>query len=332
MLLIWILVVTGFLSFVFSGAETGLYRLSRVRLRIGIEKRSFSYRLLGKAIADGPGLLLATLIGNNLANYVATSAVMALLLRVVTDTSTAEALTTAVTAPVFFVFAEMIPKSLFLYRADTLMPYAGPVLFVSHRVLQWSGVIGVLKAVSDLFAKVVGSERSSTNLVSGTPKQHIRAILAESREEGLLSHVQADIVGRLATIPHTPLRAVMTPLGRVETVDVTCGRDGLLKVLREHPFTRLPVYEGRPDHIIGYLNIYDALADGGNLADLQPLVKPIHRLAAETSVTHAIELMRRRGHPIVLVEHRGLAGQARPIGIVTMKDLVEELVGELAAW
>jgi len=332
MLLIPVLVMSGFLSFVFSGAETGLYQLSRVRLRIGIERRSFSYRLLGKVVADGPGLLLATLIGNNLANYAATSVVMALFLRVVTDTSAAEALTAAVTAPVFFVFAEMFPKNLFLYRADALMPYAGPVLYVWHRLLLWSGVLPVMKAASDLFARAVGSERSSTSLVSGTPKQHIRTILAESREEGLLSRVQADIVNRLVTVPHTPLRAVMTPLGRVERVNVACGREELLRILREHSFTRLPVYEERPDHVIGYLNVYDALADGDGLRDLRGLVKPIHRLGAEMSVTHAIEVMRRQGHRIVLVEHRGLAGQGRPIGIVTMKDLVEELVGELAAW
>ncbi len=332
MLLIGLLILTGFLSGVYSGAETGMYQFSRVRLRLGVEKRKFSYRLLGKVSMDGPGMLLTTLIGTNLSNYIATSIVTTLFLRVMTDPHTAEVATTAVTAPVFFVFAEMIPKSLFLYRADILMPYVSPVLFVSHRVFRWSGVIAVLKAVSDFFAKLVGSERSSTSLISGTPKQHIRTILAESREEGLLSRVQADIVNRLVTIPHTQLRAVMTPLGRVQKVDVACGREELLKILREYSFTRLPVYETRQTNVIGYLNVYDTLAEDRDFADLRNMVKPIGRLGADTSVTEAIEVMRQKGHRVLLVEHRGLSGQARAIGIVTMKDLVEELVGELATW
>ena len=62
------------LSGLFAGSETGMYQLSRVRLRLGVEKKQFSYVVLGKVMGDSSGLLLSTLVGNNLTNYLATSA------------------------------------------------------------------------------------------------------------------------------------------------------------------------------------------------------------------------------------------------------------------
>ena len=84
--------------------------------------------------------------------------------------------------------------------------------------------------------------------------------------------------------------------------------------------------------VIGFINIYEALSSTEQFAELHNFVKPIRKLAANTAVTDAINIMRNENQKIVLVMRKTHVGRERPIGIVTMKDLVEELLGELAEW
>ena len=115
----------------FSGSETGLYQLSRLRLRLGIEKKQLPFVILGRCLHDSSGLLLSLLIGNNLVNYLATSLVTtAFLGRLGAEFEhRAEFLATLVMVPILFVFSELIPKNLFFLscgRADAL-PLTGPL-------------------------------------------------------------------------------------------------------------------------------------------------------------------------------------------------------------
>jgi len=111
--LILVAVFTVILSGLFAGAETGIYQLSRLRLRLGIEKRRLSFVILGKAMGDSPALLLSMLVANNLTHYFVTSIVTFLLLSKVEAAHTAELFATFITVPILFVFAELIPKNIF---------------------------------------------------------------------------------------------------------------------------------------------------------------------------------------------------------------------------
>jgi putative hemolysin len=161
---------------------------------------------------------------------------------------------------------------------------------------------------------------------------HIKALLHETREEGLLSSVQTDIVNRLISIPQLPVRSVMIPISKVRMVAEGCDRAGLLSKLREAPFTRWPVYRNSPSNIIGFINIYEVLSSREDVPDLAGFVKPMRTLPANTAVIDAIDIVQRENHKIVLVARGGRADQGKPIGIVTMKDLAEELLGELTEW
>jgi putative hemolysin len=156
--------------------------------------------------------------------------------------------------------------------------------------------------------------------------------VAETREEGLLSPVQSEIVDRFVNIPHVRLGAVMVPLGRVQSLDVHNDRATLMDRLQRFALTRFPVWEGAPTQIIGFVHIYDVLTSSVAFDDLRPFVQPILHLDAETLVIDAIRTMRRNGLEIVLVVRTRRSGRDIPIGIVTMKDLVEEFLGELAEW
>jgi CBS domain containing-hemolysin-like protein len=128
------------------------------------------------------------------------------------------------------------------------------------------------------------------------------------------------------------LRTVMIPIDKVQTAPINSDRSVLLGKLRTSPFTRLLVYDGGPTDFAGYIDIYEVLSSGEDFRDIAAFLKPIKRLDTNTSVIDAIESMRTDNDKIVLVTRTGRGGRAVPIGIVTMKDLVEELLGELSEW
>ncbi len=330
--LILIAVFAVVLSGFFAGAETGMYQLSRLRLRLGIERKLLSFVILGKCLRDRSALLLSILIGNNLTHYVVTSIVTWLLLSEVKAAHAAELFATLIAAPILFVFGELIPKNVFFYRADYLMPLFAPVLFVSHKLFSWCGAVPLLKLTSGIFVRLAGSPGPSKTVTGVVQKHHITAMMAETREEGILSPVQTGLINRLVNISNTAIGAVMTPINKIEIVDANSDNSVLLGILKRCAFTRLPVAERQTANIVGFINIYEALSSAEQFTELRNFIKPIRKLGDNTAVIEAINIMQRENQKIVLVTRTGRGGQERPIGIVTMKDLVEELLGELTEW
>lgn len=323
---------TAMLSAVFSGLETGMYRLSRLRVRLGAEKGRWQQRILSEILPDGAGLLLSLLVANNLANYVATSCITYLLLREGRSEHAAELLAATVTAPLLFVFAESTPKSVFLYRADALMSFFAPLLLVTHRLLTWCGVVPLLRGLSLAFGYTIGSSVPSKTAIASAQRHQIRAILRDTQDEGLLSPIQTNIVDRIVNIPGLRLNAVKVPLNEVQSVNLASSRAVLLNKLRRHPWTRLLVWQDAPTHIVGFINVYDVLSTEEPFDDLARFLMPLRQMDGGTAVVDAIDVMRRDGLEIVLVTRSRRGGHEIPVGIVTMKDLVEELLGELVEW
>jgi len=330
--LILVIVLSVVAAGLFNGAETGMYRLSRLRLRLGVEKKRLSFILLSRIMHDSPALLFSMLIGTNLAYYLATSIVTILLLNKLQSEHGAGLATTLLAAPVLFVFSELIPKNIFFYRADTLMPYLSPVLFGFHKLFSWSGAVWLLKGLSGVLARLTGSLGSSKTTMTAAQQSHIKAILRDTQEESFLSSVQTDIISRLIGISNVSIKVVMTPISKTWTVDINSDRSMLLEKLKKCSFTRLPVVDRRSADVVGFIDIYDCLSWPGRFTDLYRFVKPIRRLGANTTVIDAINVMQSEKQKIILVTKSTHAGRERPVGIVTMKDLVEELVGELAEW
>jgi putative hemolysin len=321
-----------FFAGLFAGSETGLYQMSRLRLRIGIERKRFSYIILGRCLHDSAGFLLSMLLGTNLAHYLATSVITYMFLSRAGAEHTAEFFATLVNAPVLFVFSEMIPKSIFLYRADFLMPRVAGVLYGFHSAFRLSGIVPLLKLISGLFGRAIGLNYSTRKVITSAQRHHVTAILQETHEEGILSPVQADILKRIVEIPNVRLRSVMVPIANVRMVDVNCDRSALIDRLKESAHTRRPVCEGDCSRIIGVIDIYEALCSPTSFADVRAFVRPIRSLSADTTVIDAIDVVQKEKLKMVLVTKSTPGGPEKPVGIVTMKDLAEELLGELAEW
>ncbi|MHC4131249.1 MAG: CNNM domain-containing protein [Planctomycetota bacterium] len=330
--LILILLFIVLLSGIFAGSETGMYQLSILRLRLNIQRKKFSYILLSKIMKDRNDLLLSMLVGTNLTHYIITSIVTILFLRSVASEHTAKIFTTLVTAPVLFVFAELLPKSIFFHRAGYLMPFFGPLLYLFHKVFSLSGIVALLRFFSKGFAHLVGITIPSKNLINTSQRPHIKAIFKETEEEGFLSDVQRDIFDRLAKIPDVKISSIMTTMNKVETVDKNCDKAALFNKLKDCNYTRLPVHDRLHTNIVGWINIYEALESPEDFTDISSFIKPIRKLKSETDIISAIKIMQQEKLRILLVIKTARSGKETPLGIVTMKDLAEEFLGELAEW
>jgi len=315
----------------FAGSETGIYRLSRFRLRLGIEHKKPFYALLGKVMDDSTGLVFSMLIGNNLVHYLVTSIVTVILLATAATTHAAELYATCLMAPTLFIFSEVIPKNVYYHRADTLMPRFAPLLWFFHKLFTYSGAIALLKTISRTFTALLGLPAATAGAITAARSGRMRQIIRETRDEGILSPVQNDIMNRLINIPNITIASVMTPITKTEMLKVSSNRTQVLALLRRCPYTRLPVYEHSRNNITGFVNIYEVLRSGEEFQNLRDFLKPIARFAATTSVIDAMNRMQRQNHKIVLVVPE-YARRKRPFGILTMKDLVEEFTGELAQW
>ncbi len=124
----------------------------------------------------------------------------------------------------------------------------------------------------------------------------------------------------------------MVSLNNVKSLNVDSRYEDVLEFIKRYTYTRVPLFENDPSQIAGYLNVYKYLTDP--IASQRPVLnfmQPIESLTSDVSITEAINYMNRKNLKMVLVV-RPAAGKAKAIGIVTMKDLVEEIFGELTEW
>jgi putative hemolysin len=316
----------------FSGTETGVYRLNRFRLRIGLEQHRSIFGVLDKLMADSTGVIFSMLLGGNVAANIAISLVTYMFLRAHHTQLNAEFYATLIMAPILFVFANLIPKNVYFYMADRLMPPLAPLAFAVHRFFVVCGAVGLLKQLSRLFARLAGEPVTSEEVVSAAQRPHIRQIIQETQEEGMLSPVQTQIIERLVNMPSVSVGSVMTSLARVQMLPIDSTRADLLHALKQMPFRRLPVYRKSKLDILGYIDIYKTLGHQGSFSVLEPFIKPLVPINADMPVIEALNTMRNDRLQIALVARFDRHTNPLPLGIVTMKDLVEELTGELAEW
>ena len=328
--IIYLLIFVGcvFLAGIFAGSETGVYQLSRLRLRLGTKRRNFSYLILTKSLRDGAGLLISLLLGTNLTQFIATSCMTYLILGKVEAGHNAGLFATMICTPIFFVFSELIPKNLFFYRADNLMPIVSPVIFVFDKMVRLCGITPILKKLSHVQKHIGHSETVTGETTLSTSRVYFETILMETHEEGMLSNTQAEMARRLGRISEMPISMVMTPIAKVPQVDVNSSKADLLELCKKYAFTRYPVYEGTTGNVTGLINIYDCLTLQGDFTNLHNMIKPIQSIPPDTTVMDSIDIMQKEKDKMMLAARQG----RRPVGIITMKDLVEELLGELAEW
>ena len=308
--------VSGF----FSGAESGAYRLNRIRLRQRAKGGSRTARLLEGAVADMEGFVSMTLVGTNVSVYAATLFCTALLRDRFETPMMAEFASTLMLAPLLLLIAEILPKSLFQMLSDPLMRWASPVLWCCRWAL-WP-VVKMLRGMLEIWRNFMPGRRTMNRPV--VTSEYLRFFLEEGREEGVITPQQDLMVRNILQFERRPLHSVTIPLSEVRMISRGASREEINDTIARHDHARLPVFEGNRDHIVGVLLTLDYLCTEPQGDAARNMLEPTF-LNASLPLDDAVQVLQREGRTLgVVVDER-----QRAVGIVTMGDLLQEIFSKL---
>jgi len=303
----------------YAGMETGAYCLNRMRLRYRKEHNWKSARILFGLLQDPEGLLCATLVGYNLFVFLGTAIVTGML--EASNVRAAELISTLCLAPILLVFADMTPKNIFQRQADRLMYPLAATMSLSRTV--FSPVVFLLKGIT----RVVGHGKDAERDPFFTPER-LHYLIAEGTEEGVISSYQSMMARNILRLDETPLSRVMIPIKDATAIPKSISTEQLRKTIAEKRFSRFPVYDGRRDNVVGVLNILEFLWTEDANKTCEDLMRPPLYLKKNMPIDDALVQLQKAKQPMGIVVNE----MSRALGIVTIKDIVEEIVGELEAW
>jgi CBS domain containing-hemolysin-like protein len=319
--LTWLLLgVFLFLSGVFAGGETGLYSLSRTRLEAGVgDAHQRSADVIRRLVRDDTGLLITLLLANNLVNQAATLLGGRLVDLLPLPVGTHELVLTLLLTPPLFFLGELLPKDLFRRRPHTLVGYVAPGIAVTKAVL--APLTLPLRALTGVLARLLGLDAHELARVQGR-----EAVLELLREhDRSLPGPMESMARNVLELRGVRVERVMVPWRRVETLAGDLAPGPLVERVGSSPFTRLPVV-GPRGAVQGYLHQLEVLAAPAGTA-LARHLRPILSLEPSTPLDRALARLRQTGQRTALV-----GSPEAPLGLVTLKDLVEEISGELHRW
>jgi len=223
------------------------------------------------------------------------------------------------------IFGELVPKSLALRGAETYaLLVAWPL-----QALAWLGrpLVWLLTASSNLVLKPFGDATSSTEARHST--EELQQLVEEAAQAGSLDARSGEIAARALDFGDLTAAAVMVPRNRIVAVPRHANQNDLRQIVLGARFSRMPVFDGVLDNVVGYITMRDVLALAWEREEvlLADILRPAFFVPEATSAGRVLQEMQRRGVPLALVvdEHGGLSG------LITLEDLVEELVGDLAS-
>ncbi len=257
------------LSAFFSGSETGFYRVTRVRLLLDTLDGDWISKWL-LMLTQRPALFVATtLIGNNLANYVTSLAVVLMTKQIAqSDAGTAELLATVLFSPVVFVYGELLPKYLFFNAPNRLLRKAGPLflgfalLFLPLACLLWA--LG--RALQSLLGETPLKARSVL------ARKEIEEVLQEGQEAGILKPMQQRLAQNLLAVADHPISRFCVPIAKVISADADATRAQLIQLASRNAVNVLVIRNPQDRKLTGYVRAVDlSLTSGSDSLPIRPL-------------------------------------------------------------
>jgi len=318
-------VVLGFIgSALFSGLETGAYRLNRVRLQNLAHQGHPAARTLLRLLRQPTILLSTLLIGNNLMNYLGTAGLTVLFESRGLNEWEMVALNLILVTPLLFVFGETLPKDLFGAHSDRLMYPLAPFLEGSRRLFTILLLVPLIDAVTRAIFRLRGEKRGATAF---HPRRQVELLVKEGVGHGLISDEQEAIVERALSISERTVADEMIPWPKVHTLKLSDAPAVIWTLTEKTRRARFPVVD---DHgrVTGVLHVMDALRHGrDHCPPIAQLQRPALTLNAKTRLRTALRHLQQSHAALAIVTHSD-----QPAGIVTIKDLVEPITGELRQW
>ena len=328
------LIIFVVLSAFYSGSETATVSLDRLRIYQLAEKGDKKAQIVKKLVDTPEKTLGMTLVGTNIANVVASQMGLLFVIAVlqvspitqtiVTSLRTNEqAAATLISTALILVFGELLPKTIFRVNANSLaLRYAVP-LRMSNIVLR--PIVNGITHLTSFLVQI--GERRAAPASPDVQRDELRLLASMGEQSGAILEDQRRMIHSVLNLHNRTVEQVMVPLVDIVAVERDMDVDSFLETAAEAGFSRIPVYEGQVNNIVGIVHLLDVIYADDNSQELASFIRSDLQFVPASKPTNVLlKEIQQSHHTMVIVvdEYGGV------VGLSTVEDLVEEIVGELS--
>jgi len=310
-------------SFFFSGSETAVVSASKARLDVLAQQKNSRALIIKKLWQEPDKMLGIVLVGTNLTLAAAGVAGLRLISYAFPGREgLQEALNTIVMTLLILIFCEILPKTIFRAKADSLALRSAPGLWISG--IFFRPIVELITKITNFIVRMAGEEDIEEK--QRCMREELKLLTRMGEREGVLKIEQLQMIYRVLDLETMTLEKVMTPLVDVVALPKDAAVEEFYRKVSETGFSRIPVYEDRVDNLIGLVNVLDVLYSETSSPTIAPFVQRDIRHEPESKRVYSLlrELKRSRKKMVFLVDEYGGV-----VGLVTIEDLAEEILGDI---
>ena len=319
MIYVWGIATAMLVTALLSASEMAFIAANRVRIRHLAENGNHTAARYLEAFRRPERMLSAAMMGVTVAHITASSLATWALLAVAGGW--AAALATMILVPLMLVFGEVIPKAVASEWATALILRLYRVLEMAATILSpvtWGARVLVTGVLVALGLRTSGARQ----FVS---REELKLLLQLEPEEADVTSSEAEMIDKIFDLGDTAVREVMVPLVDVAALPETAAPDEAVRLMQERGFSRIPVFTDRVINVVGVVTAMDLLRRGADAPDLKSLMRPATYVPETKRIDDLLrEMQKARLQMAVVIDEYGGA-----VGIVTVEDIVEQVVGEI---
>ncbi|MDI9241588.1 HlyC/CorC family transporter [Fusibacillus kribbianus] len=314
------IVILLFLSAFFSSAETALLGISPLRIRTLVEEGNKRAVTLEKVVHNKSKMLSAILIGNNVVNLSSSSLITTFVIRKLGNAYVGAA--TGILTLLILIFGEISPKTMATLKAEAMALRFAGIISVLMKIL--TPVIFIVNLLARGFLRLMHVDPDAkTETIT---ENELRTIVDVSHEEGVIESEERKMINNVVDFGDAQARDIMVPRINMVFASEDATYDELLEIYRECMFTRIPVYRDTTDNVIGIINMKDLLFYRKETPfQVQNYLREAYFTYEFKKTSELFMEMRQNSVSIAIV----LDEYGATAGLVTLEDLLEEIVGEI---
>ena len=311
-----IIAILVMMSAYFSATETAFSSLSKTKLKLLAEENKRA-KLAYKLSENYDKLISTILIGNNIVNIALASIGTLLFVSLLGDIGAT--VSTAVITVIVLIFGEVCPKSIAKDSPEKFAMFSSP--FIRILIVIFSPLNFFFSMLKKLLSKLLKVKNDS-----GMSQEELLMIVDEVQQDGLLNEEESQLVHNAIEFSDLKAEDILTPRVDIEAVPLTAGKEEIAKLFSDTKFSRILVYEENIDKIVGVIHLKDFYGEAGIIkGDIKDIMSdPVFILPGEKIDDVLRLLQKNKSHIAVVLDEYG-----GTYGIVTMEDILEELVGEI---
>lgn len=315
-----ILIIFLFLSAFFSSVETAFISLSDIRIQHLIDQGRRGIRRVKKLKDNNQRLLITVLIGNNLVNIAASSVATSIAIQILE--SNAIGIAVGVMTILILIFGEIVPKNIAMAKNEPLAIFAAPILQALQYVLY--PVILILELFTVLLSKPFENDQSDPIIT----EEEIKSVVSLGEEVGEVQEDERIMIHNIFRFSDLRADEIMIDRTHTFSIDSVTEIEKAAADIVSKGYSRIPVYKEKPDNIVGILYAKDMLAailSGHHKESVKEFIRPAMFIPESMLLDDLLTEFRKQKVHIALVtdEHGGISG------LITIEDLLEEIVGEI---